>query len=67
VQLPPELAGAVDPEVVVVDPADLDLQLGVADRTIRRWTLAVLVVGGRGDRQQLADRLDPEPVLLASM
>jgi hypothetical protein len=33
VQLAPELAGAVDAQVLGMDPADLDLQLGVADRT----------------------------------
>jgi len=64
VQLPPHLAGAIDPEVVVIDPADLSLQPGVADRTSRRWSLLAGVVGGRGDRQQPADRLDPKPVLV---
>jgi hypothetical protein len=32
VQLPPHLAGAIDPEVLVVDPADLGLQRGIPDR-----------------------------------
>jgi hypothetical protein len=32
-QLPPDLAGAVDPEVVLVDPAELGLQRGIPDRT----------------------------------
>ena len=33
VQLAPDLAGAVDAEVLGMDLGDLDLQLGVADRT----------------------------------
>jgi hypothetical protein len=33
VQLSPDLAGAVDAEVLGMDAADLDLQLRVADRT----------------------------------
>jgi hypothetical protein len=32
VQLPPHLAGAVDPEVLGMDPTDLDLQGGIPDR-----------------------------------
>jgi hypothetical protein len=32
-ELAPELAGAVDLIVVVKDPLDLDLELGVAQRT----------------------------------
>jgi hypothetical protein len=62
VQLPPHLPGAIDPEVVVVDPADLDLQLLIATPAGRRRPAAGVVVGGRGDRQDHADRLDPEPV-----
>jgi hypothetical protein len=63
VQLPPHLAGAVDAKVLGVDPADLDLQLGVTDGSSRPRTLDVLVVGGRGDRQHLTDRLDPKAAL----
>jgi len=65
VQLPPDLASSVHPEVLGVDPGDLGLQLGVAERTRRWWTLAVLVVAGGGDRQHPADRLDPVTVLVA--
>jgi hypothetical protein len=64
VQLPPDLPGAVDPEVLGMHPGDLDLQLGIAGRTRRGGSAAGGVVGGRGDRQHLADRLDPEPVLV---
>jgi hypothetical protein len=67
VQLAPELAGAVDAEVLGVDPPDLGLQLGVAAPAGRGRPVAGGVVGGRGDRQQLADRLDPNRSLLASM
>jgi IS30 family transposase len=67
VQLPPNLAGAVDRKVVVIDPTDLDLELGVAHGPGRGRSAAGGVVGGRGDRQHPADRLDPEPVLLRSV
>jgi hypothetical protein len=67
VQLPPDLAGAVDAEVLGMHPGDLSLQLLVAQRPGRGRPARGGVVGGRGDRQQLADRLDPEPVLVASI
>jgi hypothetical protein len=63
VQLPPHLTGAVDAQVLSVDPGDLGLELPVAQRSSRGGS-AFGVVGGRGDRQHLADRLDPEPVLV---
>src|SRR4051794_33779779 len=63
-QLPPDLPHAVDAEVLREDPLNLDLQIGVPLRTGR--TLAgvdplgdMRMVGRRGDRQHLADRLDP--------
>src|SRR5436190_10940980 len=63
-QLPPDLPHAVDAEVLREDPLNLDLQFGVTLRTGR--TLAgvdplgdMRMVGRRGDRQHLADRLDP--------
>src|SRR6478609_4000458 len=63
-QLPPDLPHAVDAEVLREDPLNLDLQFGVPLRTGR--TLAgvdplgdMRMVGRRGDRQHLADRLDP--------
>lgn len=64
-QLPPDLANAIDAEVLFEDTTYLDLQADIAagaDRqAIHVPTLGdVLVVGGRGDRQQSADRLDPE-------
>src|SRR5947209_15542494 len=59
-ELEPDLAHAVDPEVVLVDPGDLSFQLLVTHgssrwlpghgRIVRRW----------GNLQRLADRLDPE-------
>src|SRR4051794_25448223 len=63
-QLPPDLPRAIDAEVLCEDPLNLDLQFGVPPRTDR--TLAgvdpfddMRMVGRRGDRQHLADRLDP--------
>jgi hypothetical protein len=64
VQLPPELAGAVDAEVLGVDPGDLGLELAVADGSGRGGSTVGVVGGGRGDRQDSTDRLDPEPVLV---
>jgi hypothetical protein len=63
-ELPPDLAGAVDPEVGRMDPSDLlhkHLILLVARRGLGRiGTLRDMgVVGRRGDRQHPADRLDP--------
>src|ERR671910_3351782 len=60
------LASTVDAEVLGVDPADLGLQLLVTQRPGRGRPAAGGVVGGRGDRQHLADRLDPVtiPVLV---
>src|SRR5450759_5186937 len=55
----PELAGAVDSVVVVVDPADVVAQLRIPDRTGRRETDSRGVVARWGDLQDLADRLDP--------
>jgi hypothetical protein len=59
VQLPPHLAGTIDAEVLGVDPGDLGLEFAVAQRSRRRGSACRLVVGGRGDRQHPADRLDP--------
>jgi hypothetical protein len=61
VQLPPDLAGAVDAEVLGVDPGDLGPEPGVADGSRRSGSAVGIVVAGRGDRQNSADRLDPEP------
>src|ERR1019366_4600412 len=57
----PELADAIDAEVGGMDPADLELQLRVAQGSGRRWPGAVSVIARRGDCQDLADRLRPEP------
>ena len=64
-QLAPDLAHAVDREVRRVDAGDLDLQLLVTDRPAGRWPGAGRVVGGWGDLQDLADRLDPEDVTVS--
>ena len=63
-QLPPDLAHAVDGEVLRKDAGDLGLQLQVAPGPCRQLGgIAplgyVLAIGRRGDRQYLADRLDP--------
>src|SRR5258705_8270045 len=69
-QLSPDLASAIDTEVLLPHPLDLHAQLTIANRSpaklggIREPCL-VLVVGRRGDLQLLADRLDP--VLLAML
>ena len=63
-ELSPDLAHAVDPEVLLEDAPDLDLQRGVLPGARRQLgRIAPLghmgVVGRGGDRQDLADRLDP--------
>ena len=57
--LQPDLAGAVDLEVLGMDAAQLGLERLVADLPCRRRPGDRRVVGGRGDLQHLADRLDP--------
>ena len=64
-QLPPDLAGAIDPEVLGMHLGDLGPELAVADGASRGGSAVDVVVGGRGDRQDATDRLDPEPVLVA--
>lgn len=64
-ELPPYLAHAVNAEVLFEVPADLDLQLEIATRTLRQQRRVaspgqVIVVGGRGNRQLPADRPDSE-------
>jgi hypothetical protein len=64
-KLTPDLLGAVDAVVAgVVHAADLASELLITSSASRppRWIAAasvVLVVGRRGDRQHVADRLDP--------
>src|ERR671933_2900395 len=63
-QLPPELANAIDPEVLVEHTLDLALEhlvsLGPLAAPGRIAALGgVLMGGGWGDRQDPADRLDP--------
>ena len=63
-QLPPDLAHAIDPIVIFKDPQDLGAQRIVTARPVglsRRVgpLRQMAVVGGRGDRQHAADRLDP--------
>ena len=67
VELGPDLVGAIDVEVLGVDPGDLDLELLVADGPGRRRTLLGHPIGVRGDLAAVlgehpADRLDPEAV-----
>ncbi|MGY3463226.1 hypothetical protein ACVW0I_000097 [Bradyrhizobium sp. LM6.11] len=63
-ELPPDLAHAIDPEVLIEHAPNLDLQRGILPGAGRqRGRIAPLgdmgVVGRGGDRQHLADRLDP--------
>jgi hypothetical protein len=46
VQLAPDLAGTIDPEVLGMDAGDLSLQLLVAQRPGREWPALGGVVGG---------------------
>jgi hypothetical protein len=63
-ELAPDLAHAIDGEVLIEDAPDLDLQPGTlpcARRQLGRIAPLgnMAVVGRGGDRQYLADRLDP--------
>jgi hypothetical protein len=63
-QLPPDLARAIHLEVLGEDAGDLRLQRHVPPRPLRELPGigplgGMLVVGRGGDRQNLADRLDP--------
>ncbi|MET4218982.1 hypothetical protein ABIB00_004203 [Bradyrhizobium sp. LB14.3] len=63
-ELAPDLAHAVDGEVLMEDAPNLDLQCGVlpgARRPLGRIAPFghMDMVGRGGDRQHLADRLDP--------
>lgn len=60
VELPPDLAGTVDLIVLVEHPPDLHDQFAIAEPATTRPTVLGRVVGGRGDLQHRADRLDPE-------
>src|SRR5207244_3432498 len=59
VELAPHLAGPVDAVVGLVHAGDVGLQLVVADATPAGPALLGRVVGGGGDLEDLADRLDP--------
>ena len=64
-QLPPDFPHAIDPVVGVKHAAYLDLQADVATSADRqaihiRALGDRIVIGGRGNRQQFADRLDPK-------
>lgn len=70
-ELTPDFAHAVDAEVLLEDPPNLDLQGEVTSRTLGQQGRIpplgqVIMVGGGGDRQHFADRLDPElrPVIV---
>ena len=63
-ELPPDLPDAIDAEVRLKDPPDLDHQRRVASGSGRQPAgisapSGVGVIGRRGDRQHAADRLDP--------
>src|SRR5258708_1684980 len=63
-QLPPDLAHAIDPEVLLEDPPNLRQQGGIMLRPRREPGRIdthgnMGTIGRRGDRQHLADRLDP--------
>lgn len=61
-QLTPDFPGTVEPAVLYEHPVDLRDQLQIPDPASRqvRFTLQCGVVGGRGEIQRLADRLDPD-------
>src|SRR5712692_3570529 len=59
VELAPDLVGAVDAVVVLVDPSDLRLHRLVADSTGAGRPGGGRVVGRGGNLQHPADRLDP--------
>jgi hypothetical protein len=61
---PPDLASPVHAPVGLEDPPDLDLELGVTHRPRRERPGLGRVIGGGGDRQHRADRLDPVEVLV---
>jgi hypothetical protein len=63
-QLPPHLLGPIDVVVLFVHPGDLTLQPLVFEGTLRRAAGEGGVVGGRGELQNVTDRLDPEPGLV---
>jgi hypothetical protein len=63
-ELSPHLADAIDAEVLLVYPPDLDLQGGIALNPCRQLARigapgGVGMICRRGDRQDAADRLDP--------
>jgi hypothetical protein len=71
-QLPPDLADAIDLEVIIEDPAHLGLQCGVtlgSRRSLGRISTPgdMGVIARRGDRQDFADRLDPMRRAVTSM
>jgi hypothetical protein len=62
VRLAPHLAGAVDAEVLGMDPADLGLELGIAHGPGRGRSAFGVVVGGRGIGSSWQIGSTPEPV-----
>src|SRR5581483_10719587 len=62
VELPPDLARPVDVEVLLADAKDLELQLLVSELAGRCRPAPCRVVGGWGELQHPADRLDPPPL-----
>jgi hypothetical protein len=67
VQLPPHFAGAIDAEVLGMDPTDLDLQLLVAAPAGRGWPAVGVVIGGGAIGSTLQIGSTPNRSLLASM
>ena len=63
-QLPPDLAHAIDLPVRIENPLDLGAKRFIALGTIRQSRRIgalgdMVIIGGRGDRQCLANRFDP--------
>ena len=59
-ELGPHLVDAIDIEVLLMHPDDLRFELGITDSALRQRTSDRRVVGGGGELQDPADRLDPE-------
>ena len=59
-ELGPHLVDAVDVEVLLMHPDDLRFELGIPDSALRQRTSDRCVIGGGGELQDPADRLDPE-------
>src|SRR5215472_11888748 len=64
-ELPPQLVSAISSVVALLEyPLQFRFERSVAARPRTGLAAPGRVVAGRGDRQCLADRLDPEPLLM---